>query len=103
MEEIMAHVKVVAKAVNQASPEMALGFNTGPHGVWLAEAQSVPVGGTLECEDEATPGNDWVTWYLEGSAGAKFRIECFINGTSRWVTERIVQVGHSFTGDSKGI
>ena len=99
----MAAIKVIATAVNKDSPEIAIGLNKGSTGVWIAHEHDKKKGDTVTGTGTATPGTDWVTWYLEGDAGAKFKIECFVDDTAQWITERVVQIGHSFTGDSKGI
>ena len=99
----MATIKVTATAVNKASPTIAIGLNTGPTGFWIAREHDKQKGDTVTGTGTARPGTDWVTWYLEGDAGAKFKIECFVDGTAQWTTERVVQIGHSFTADSKGI
>jgi hypothetical protein len=99
----MANIKVIVTAVNKDSPEIAIGLNTGPTGVWIAHEHDIEKAGTVTGSGTATPGTDWVTWYLEGDAGAKFKVECFVDDATQWVTERVVQIGHSFTADSKGI
>ena len=70
---------------------------------WVARQRDVASGDSVVGNGAAQPDYDWISWVVDGPAGASFEISCAADGIVRWTTSRTIKIGKPFHAGERKI